>query len=107
MPVICGSCVWRWAVRFLLAAGKAATQEAAVVLLERSLEDGSALEKLADMVEAQGGSREAVYHPELLPQAPVVIPVLSPADGYVTEIHAENVGLVCLHLAAAAQPRKV
>lgn len=84
--------------QILLAAGKAATQEEAVAMLERSLEDGSALEKLADMVEAQGGNRSAIYHPELLPQAPVVLPVFAPNDGYVAEIHAENVGMVCLHL---------
>ena len=37
--------------------------------LASSIEDGSALSKLADFIEAQGGSREDVYHPENLPAA--------------------------------------
>ncbi|MGI6013353.1 MAG: pyrimidine-nucleoside phosphorylase [Oscillospiraceae bacterium] len=82
----------------LLAAGKAQNQQEATAMLERSLENGSALEKLADMVEAQGGNREAIYHSELLPQAPIKVSVPSPMTGYVSGIRAENVGLVCLHL---------
>lgn len=82
----------------LLQAGKAQTQEEAMERLARTLDDGSALEKLAEMIEAQGGNRAVVDQPELLPQAPVVLPVLSQADGYVSAIRAEDVGMVCLRL---------
>lgn len=82
----------------LLQAGKAQSREEAMERLARTLDDGSALKKLAEMIEAQGGNPEVVYQPELLPQAPMVLPVLSQAEGYVSAIRAEDVGMVCLRL---------
>ena len=72
-------------------------QEAKLELL-RTVEDGSALAKLAAMVEAQGGDPAAVYDPALLPQAPVTLEVPSDRGGYVSHIRAEQVGLVSMHL---------
>ena len=63
-----------------------------------SISDGSALSKLADMVEAQHGDRRAVYDTSLLPDAEYKIPVKSLSAGYVSHIEAEKVGLVSLHL---------
>ena len=82
----------------LLQAGKAQSREEAMQRLTRTLDDGTALEKLAEMIGAQGGNPDVIYHPELLPQAPVVLPLLSKADGYVSAIRAEDVGMVCLRL---------
>ena len=72
-------------------------QEAKLELL-KTIEDGSALWKLASMVQAQGGNPAAVYDPSLLPAAPVVLEVPAAAGGYVSRIHAEQVGLVSMHL---------
>ncbi len=66
--------------------------------LLRAIADGSALEKLCQMVAAQGGDSRAVHDPSLLPQAPVVLPVPSADEGYVAGIEAERVGLVSMHL---------
>lgn len=82
----------------LAEAGLAESVEAARERLLEAIRDGSALKKLAQMVEAQGGDSRAVYDVSLLPQAAVELPVASERDGYVSRIHAEEVGLVSMHL---------
>lgn len=82
----------------LAEAGIAETVEDGRQRLLRAIEDGSALEKLCQMVAAQGGDSRAVHDPSLLPQAPVVLPVPSADEGYVAGIEAERVGLVSMHL---------
>jgi pyrimidine-nucleoside phosphorylase len=65
-----------------------------------TLASGAALETLADLVEAQGGRREDVYHPERLPHAPVTWPVAALRDGVITAIEADRVGLLAMRLGA-------
>ena len=79
-------------------AGFAPSMEAARERLLETIRDGSALAKLAAMVEAQGGDPRAVYDPSLLPDAALKLEVPAPAGGYVRHIQAEQVGLVSMHL---------
>lgn len=67
-------------------------------MLKKTIEDGSALGKLADLVEGQGGRRADVYDTSALPLAPVVYPVSADQCGYVQRIKTEKTGLVSLHL---------
>ncbi|GIW05792.1 MAG: pyrimidine-nucleoside phosphorylase [Dehalococcoidia bacterium] len=67
---------------------------------EAALDSGAALEKLADLVEVQGGRREDVAHPERLPHAPVELAVFPPRDGVVAAIDAKQVGLLTMQLGA-------
>ena len=76
----------------------AASHEEAEHMLLDAVRSGSALDKLAEMVRAQGGDDRAVYHPELLAQAPVVHDVCAERSGTVSRIHAEAVGLVSMKL---------
>ena len=64
----------------------------------RGIADGSALEKFAEFIAAQGGDKRAVYDDSLLPDAPVKYEAVSEAAGYVQRIDAEGVGLVSMHL---------
>ena len=82
----------------LTEAGFAESKEQARKMLRKTIKDGSALKKLAEMVEAQGGDSRAVYDTELLPQAKYKLPVYSTETGYVRGIQAEQVGLVSMHL---------
>ena len=82
----------------LTGAGLAADECEARARLAATIADGSALKKLADMVEAQYGDSRAVYDPSLLPAAPVTLEVPSAQSGYVSHIEAEDVGLVSMHL---------
>lgn len=63
-----------------------------------SIADGSALNKLAQMVAAQDGDSRAVYDTSMLPDAAVKLPVSASRAGYVRRIEAEQVGLVSMHL---------
>ncbi len=86
-----GSCI-------LTEAGLAANDEEAREKLIKGIEDGSALNKLAELVEGQEGDKRAVYDTSLLPDAPVKLEVVTDNIGYVNHISAEDVGLVSMHL---------
>lgn len=77
-------------------AGLAENQEQAEKMLAQTLADGSALNKLAEFVSAQGGDEQAVYDISLLPQAPVELPVISDKSGYVCYLDAESIGKACI-----------
>ena len=86
-----GSCM-------LIEADFADSYEAAEKMLKETVRSGAALDKFAEMVRAQGGDADYVYHPERLPQAPVVLTLPADRDGTVSKIHAEAVGLVSMKL---------
>ena len=86
-----GSCI-------LTEAGFATDEQEARAKLLAVIEDGSALKKLADMVEAQYGDKRAVYDVSLLPDAAVKLEAVSERAGYIQRIEAEQVGLVSMHL---------
>lgn len=86
-----GSCI-------LTEAGIAPDDEAARKMLEERIADGSALDKLADLVEGQEGDRRAVYDLSMLPAATVTMEVPCEEEGYVSHIQADSVGLVSMHL---------
>ena len=82
----------------LTLSGLAANEAKAREKLEATIADGSALKKLAEMVEAQYGDSRAVYDTSLLPEAAFKREVPSEEGGYVAHIDAEDVGLVSMHL---------
>ncbi len=86
-----GSCM-------LVSAGFAKNDDEARAELMETIRSGKALQKLADLVEAQGGDADAVYEPSMLPDAKVKLEVPSTEAGYVSHINAEEVGLVSMHL---------
>src|SRR5262249_5985155 len=56
--------------------------------------DGRALAKLGEVVAAQGGDATVITTPAKLPRAAWVEQVASPHSGYLSAIHAEQVGKV-------------
>lgn len=90
----------------LLAAGIAQDEGKARDMLEKVIEDGSALAKLSEFVNAQGGNGEMVYHPELLPKASLIVPVESPKDGFVHRITCDEVGICSLILGGGRQTKE-
>lgn len=82
----------------LIDAGIADSEDEACSMLKGTIKERSALKKLAELVEAQGGNPNAVYDISLLPEAPVKLDVLSNSQGYVKHIAAEDIGLVSMHL---------
>ena len=84
--------------RILLASGLCAEETEARERLEQTLSSGAALQKFREFIQAQGGDARAAEELSLLPAAPVVREVPSPADGYVASMNAEGIGLVSMHL---------
>ena len=86
-----GSCI-------LTEAGFAANDAEARKMLLCGIEDGTALKKLAELVEGQEGDPKAVYDTSMLPEAKVKFEAISKRRGYVKHISAADVGLVSMHL---------
>ncbi len=91
------------AAEMLVLGRLATTPEEARCKLEGVLADRSALVKFRAWVEAQGGNARVVDDPTLLPQAPIVLPVPAPQNGYVERLDAREVGLTCMILGAGRE----
>lgn len=90
----------------VVAGGMAKDAAEAREKLKRVIADGSALEKLAEFVEAQGGDKEAVYHTELLPKAAYREEILSPQEGYVKRIICDEIGICSLMLGGGRETKE-
>ena len=80
--------------------------ESCAAAAERALTDGSALAALANMVKAQGGDPQWVYHTELFPRAPFERAVCAPADGYIVGVDTEGYGRASLLLGAGRNTKE-
>ncbi len=89
----------------LIAGGVASDEEDARKRLHEVIEDGSALKKLADFVQAQGGNAKAVYDTSLLPKASVVEEIVSPQSGYVSKIDCDEIGICSLILGGGRETK--
>ena len=90
----------------VVSAGKAKDEKEARKKLVQVIEDGSALEKLAEFVAAQGGDKELVYHPEGLPKASLIEEILSPMDGYISHIVCDEIGVCSLILGGGRETKE-
>lgn len=90
--------VYALGTEMVLAAGKAKTPEDAENLLRQTIQDKTALDKFAEFVEAQGGAKDFVYQPELLPVGSIQLQVMNTDEGWISRILAEEIGLASLAL---------
>ncbi len=90
----------------LIAGGAADSEQEAAGKLQAVVEDGSALRKLAEFVEAQGGDPKAVYDTSLLPQAGIVEEIGSVQEGYVTKIDCDEIGICSLLLGGGRETKE-
>lgn len=74
--------------------------KAARAMLLQTIEDGSALAKLREMVEWQHGDVNQIDHPETLPSAANVVEIKSRASGYVHDVKALELGNLAMRLGA-------
>lgn len=75
-------------------------------MLQGVIDDKSALRKLAEFVEAQGGDAAPVYDTSLLPQASMQEEVLSMDEGYVVKITCDHVGVASLLLGGGRKTKE-
>ena len=94
-----GSCM-------LMVAEIAENEQQAREMLKESVDSGKALDKLAELVEAQGGDKRMVYETDLLPKASSITPLLSEKDGYVEKIQCDEVGICSLILGGGRETKE-
>ena len=92
--------------QMVVAGGKADTLEQAEEMLARAIEEGTALRKLAEFVEAQGGNPAAVYDTSLLPQAAIVEEICSEKEGYIEKIVCDEIGICSLILGGGRETKE-
>ncbi len=81
-------------------AGKANTLEEARNLLEKAIQDGSALEAFRVFLSSQGGDASVVDDPARLPQAKYKYELEAKEDGYLSEMVADEIGTAAMLLGA-------
>lgn len=84
----------------LVQAKVAENEESARSMLQKSLDDGSALAKLMEMVKAQGGDVEQIKHPETLPKAKDIIEIKTNQIGWIKELKALELGTLAMQIGA-------
>ncbi|MHC4452481.1 MAG: thymidine phosphorylase [Planctomycetota bacterium] len=88
------------AAEMLRAAGVSKTKAQALRRVKQALTDGSALEKMCQIVEAQGGDSRVVDAPDQLAVARHRSTVAATADGYVTDLDPLELGYASMGLGA-------
>ena len=88
------------AARMLVLAKIADTEADALARVKRAIADGSALERLRTIIEAQGGDPRVIDDYALMPAAAHIEMVAAPRDGFVRAIHADVIGHASVALGA-------
>jgi pyrimidine-nucleoside phosphorylase len=82
------------------ASGGGDSLDACRAMAEKTISNGTAFQKLCDMVYAQGGNPEALRDFSLLPQAAFKREVLAPRGGCVQSMNTERWGAASVQLGA-------
>lgn len=86
--------------QMLIASGIADTEEKALDMLNKALDSGKGLQKLKEMITAQGGDCRVCDDVSLLPQAPVLYPVRAQEEGYLAHVNGTALGLAAQRMGA-------
>ena len=73
--------------------------------MKRALESGAGLEKLKEMIAAQGGDAGVCDDVTRLPQAKYLVPVPAPHDGYVADMDTTAIGYCAQDLGAGRKQK--
>ncbi len=79
------------------------SEEEGMEMLQKSIDDGSAFEKLKAMVKAQGGDVSYIEHPEKFPLAKHIVEVKANKSGYIKQIVALEIGESAMRLGAGRE----
>lgn len=69
-------------------------------IAKSKIDDGSAFEKLCEMVTLQGGDSEYIRNTDLFPTAKYIYNVIMPESGYIVHTDTAGIGSVCVSLGA-------
>ena len=79
------------------------TREEAKAKLKSVIEDGSAFEKLCQMVEAQGGDVDCIRHPDKFEVSSKAIEIRADKTGYIKKCDALEIGVAAMKLGAGRE----
>ena len=98
--------VYALGTQMLLLAKRAEDEEIARNLITESIQERKALKKFAEFIENQGGNREEILHPDMLPKARYVITVLAEEEGCIERILAQDIGIACMTLGGGRENKE-
>ncbi|MFX4301610.1 thymidine phosphorylase [Alicyclobacillus tolerans] len=88
-------------IEMMLLAGLTKSPSEARHKMKEAIENGQALEKMRQWIDAQGGIGDVVIEPEkILPRAPFVLTIHAPQSGTIEKIHALAAGEIAMRLGA-------
>ena len=82
------------------------TIEECLAMAKKTIEDGSALERLVAMVEAQGGDSSVILDTEKFDKAPFESPIISAEEGYIASMDTESCGIASSMLGAGRETKE-
>ena len=98
--------VYALGTQMLLLAKRAEDEEIAINLITESIQERKALKKFAEFIDHQGGNRVEILHPDMLPKARYVIPVLAEEEGCIERILAQDIGIACMTLGGGRENKE-
>ncbi len=88
---------------YLLEDAGIAKKADAVNLLKSKIANGEALQKLVDLVKAQGGDASYILNPSKFQKAKNVLPLVAKNDGYIDSMTTIDIGLAAAYLGAGRE----
>ncbi len=98
--------VYALGAQMLLLAGCAGNEKEAYDSMQSVVKDKRALDKFAEMVEAQGGDKRQVYDTDLLAKAKLKLPVNAKEDGYISSMDTADIGIACMTLGGGRETKE-
>ena len=92
--------------QMMIGGGAANDHDEAEKKLLATIDDGSALKKFAEFIEAQGGDPDYVYDNDKFEKAKYVEPVLAPKSGYISHIQTDDIGMCSLILGGGRETKE-
>lgn len=93
------------AAKLLQLAGKGSHDEC-LAMAQSKIDDGSALEKLAEMVKLQGGDERYIRDTSLFEESKYSLEVKALKSGYITSMQTQEIGSACVILGAGRQTKE-
>ncbi|MDD3734772.1 MAG: thymidine phosphorylase, partial [Candidatus Cloacimonetes bacterium] len=89
--------------QMLFSTGKAKDYSQAKKMIDEAVLSGKALEKLQEIIIAQGGEPRVIDNYSFFPQANVSVPIIAKQNGWVQSIDSRTIGYALGHIKAGRQ----
>ena len=97
-------CCIELSANILELAGKGSAEQC-VAQVKDVIASGAALEKLCEMVEAQGGNADVIRNTSKFGKAPVIRNIIASTSGYISSMDTESIGITSVMLGAGRETK--